>query len=346
MCVQQFHGQAEDQIGIFWARFFIFGFSVFVQVHFKWKVRYVNLRLYERVQNRFLEWSWVHLFVIRCKNIRHSIFVTFHSFGSIKTECNGGSWEIQFQNVQPILVSTNHRDVQFLDVRSVFCEAGTSAIWAFGTTHQWQAFADPQPRNCLSEECKLVALSDRVLSHTVQKWLMWNDTLRDFSRPLVKKAIVWLNRNIFCEVRTHFCHDAFTQKREVLWPQSCRSAIRMHKIGITWCFSAHERQTPMASILMNAFGKQKQDWKVWQNFGWSLISLHSDIKEEIRIRLSETNFSRVILRITSAVPIILPATQLHILQDNNTSYSFQNTNLFVLFIENKWETLGDGTAPR
>ena len=37
------------------------------------------------------------MFVIRCKNIRLFIFVTFYSFGSVKTECNGGSRELWFE---------------------------------------------------------------------------------------------------------------------------------------------------------------------------------------------------------------------------------------------------------
>ncbi len=32
----------------------------------------------------------------------------------------------------------------------------------------------------------------------------------DFARPLVEKRVVWLNRNPFCKVRTHFYHDATT----------------------------------------------------------------------------------------------------------------------------------------
>ncbi len=35
----------------------------------------------------------------------------------------------------------------------------------------------------------------------------------DFWRPLVEKGVVWLNRNHFCKVRTHFYHDAIKHER-------------------------------------------------------------------------------------------------------------------------------------
>ncbi len=75
-------------------RFCFLWILVIIQVLFKWKVRCVYLRIFETVQNKYVEQSWVYLFVIRCKNIRLFIFVTFYSFGSIKMECNGGSQEL------------------------------------------------------------------------------------------------------------------------------------------------------------------------------------------------------------------------------------------------------------
>ncbi len=50
-------------------------------------------------------------------------------------------------------------------------------------------------------------------SHTIQKMVPVKS--HDFSRPLVKKWVVWLNRNHFCRstVRTHFYHDASAHDR-------------------------------------------------------------------------------------------------------------------------------------
>ena len=59
-------------------------------VHFKWKVRHVNFRLFETVQHRWNRVGFI-LFVVQYKSVRFFIFVTFHSFGSVKTECNGSS---------------------------------------------------------------------------------------------------------------------------------------------------------------------------------------------------------------------------------------------------------------
>ncbi len=95
------------QLGMKLLEFIFLGFSFFIWAHFKWKVRHVNLRLYETVQNRYLEKICF-------------IFGNFHSSGSVKTEQDGGFWEIHFQNAQSSLTSSHHRDVQLLDV--MFCK--------------------------------------------------------------------------------------------------------------------------------------------------------------------------------------------------------------------------------
>ncbi len=48
---------------------------------------------------------------------------------------------------------------------------------------------------------------DRVL--TLQK-VVPVKSHNNFSSPLVETEVVWLNRNRFCKVRTHFYHDAST----------------------------------------------------------------------------------------------------------------------------------------
>ncbi len=60
-----------------------------------------------------------------------------------------------------------------------------------------------------------------------------------FSRPLVKKRVVLLNRNHFCKVRTHFDHDASTRGFVTVELQNSRHPISSHEKQIF--FSFHRR---------------------------------------------------------------------------------------------------------
>ncbi len=68
-----------------------------------------------------------------------------------------------------------------------------------------------------------------------------SETHNNFSRPVVAKRIVSLNRNHFCEVRTHFynsanTHDRFCDRRVVQYEvQSSK------KVGILVCIARCDR---------------------------------------------------------------------------------------------------------
>ncbi len=84
----------------------------------------------------------------------------------------------------------------------------------------------------------------------------------DFSRPLVKKRVVWLNRNHFCSVWTHFYHNAFMRSctRGLMIPHD-RSVVELLLQGVaTWIQSTLQAELSGRSIKIRHITPQLYTW--------------------------------------------------------------------------------------